>query len=484
VEDAVSSLHGSELSRLLALVLAGYVAVMFGLGLVARRRIGTVEDFVVAGRRLPLLLAWPTLLATWFGAGTLLIATDEVRAEGLVRGALDPFGAGACLLLAGWLLAARLWGMSLLTLPDFFGRRFGPRAEWLSAVLMVPGYFGWIAAQFVAVAGLLHLFFDIPVVWGIAIAAAVGMGYTLLGGMWSVTLTDAVQMGLVVLGLGVLGWEALSALGGGSGAVGMARLWEETPPGHLQVIPLEDAVALLGWLGVFAAGALGNLPGQDLTQRIFAARSARVARAACLLAGASYLVLGLAPLLMGLAANLLLPGEAAGPTLPLLAHLFLEPRFAVLLLLAVLSAVLSTIDSAILSPATVLAENVWRRADRASPRIAHHRLAVVLVTGCSVAVAYLGEDAYSLLESAYEVGLVSLFVPLLIGIRSRRGGERAALTSMAVGTGLWLVHRVAGWEHFVEPLGGSLPVGLTCAAVGGLAYAATGGWRRGATRAD
>ena len=466
-------LVGSELSRLLGLVLVAYVALLFVIGWLARRRIHDAEDYVVAGRRLPLLLAWPTLLATWFGAGTLLIATDEVRARGLEAAALDPFGAGACLLLAAWLFAKPLWGMRLLTLPDFFGRRFGPRAEWLSALLMVPGYFGWIAAQFVAVAALLSLFFGIPQALGITLAAAVGMGYTLIGGMWSVTLTDALQMALVALGLAVLGVETLADLGGAAGPLaGLARLWAETPAEKLRLVPLHDAAAALAWLGVFAAGALGNLPGQDLMQRVFAARSAGVARAACALAGASYLLLGLAPLGMGLAADLLLPSEADTSTLALLAHLFLEPPLAVILLLAVLSAVLSTMDSAILSPATVLAQNLFRREGQAHAGLGLHQLCVAGVTAASLGVAYLGQDAYSLLESAYEVGLVSLFAPLALGLLGAAGGERSALVAMVVGTGLWLAHRVAGYEGFLAR-DGMVPVGLACAGCAALAYAVT-----------
>ena len=140
---------------LLGLTLAVYVAVLFAIGWWARGRIHDATDYLVAGRRLSMPLATATLFGTWFGAGTLLAVADEVRSQGLRATALDPVGAGGCLLLAGLFFAAPLWRLSLLTLPDFFRMRFGPRAEMVGALLMVPGYFGWIAAQFVALAGLL-----------------------------------------------------------------------------------------------------------------------------------------------------------------------------------------------------------------------------------------------------------------------------------------------------------------------------------------
>ena len=142
---------------LMGVVLGVNVVVLFAVGFWARGRTETSEDYLVAGRRLGIPLATATLFATWFGAGTLLVATQEVRVEGLRAAALDPLGAGVCLIVAGAFFAAPLWRMKLLTIVDFYRVRFGPRAEKLAAVLMVPGYFGWIAAQFVALASVLQL---------------------------------------------------------------------------------------------------------------------------------------------------------------------------------------------------------------------------------------------------------------------------------------------------------------------------------------
>ena len=451
------------------------VVLLFGLALWVRGRIATSEDYLVAGRQLGVPLAAATLFATWFGAGTLLVATDEVRAEGLRAAALDPIGAGCCLLLAGAFFAVPLWRMKLITLVDFYRVRFGPRAETLAALLMVPGYFGWIAAQFVALALLLELLFGIDPALGLVIVATVGTGYTLIGGMWSVVATDALQAALLVIGLVVIAAAALLALGNGDVTAGWLRLLEETPPDRLALVPHENVESVLGWLAVLAAGALGNLPGQDLMQRIFASRSATTARRACLLAGLAYLVLGAIPVGLGLTAALLAPNDERA-ILPILAGLLLHPLGATVFVLAIMSAVLSTIDSAILAPAGVIAENLLRRLPpRRVSRLGLDRICVLGVSLASLAVAYLGEDAWTLLETAYEVGLVSLLVPLVMGLASSRGREPAALAAMTVGTLGWLAHLVLGWEWFAEPwlrdgMGLVLPVGLSCATCALVAY--------------
>ncbi|PRQ01236.1 sodium:solute symporter family protein [Enhygromyxa salina] len=471
----------AQLSTILAITVIAYAALMLGIGWWARGRVESTEDFLVAGRKLPLSLATPTLLATWFGAGTLLTATDEVRAGGLRMAALEPIGAGLCLILAGLLLAPKLWRMKLLTLGDFYRNRFGVRAERLSAALMVPSYFGWIAAQYVALAHMLEISFGLPLTLGLVLVAAIGIAYTLLGGMWSVTATDAIQIALVILGLLALAWVVLRELGGP--LIGLERIWTAMPADKRVVIPHAQAGELLGWLGVLAVGSLGNLPGQELAQRMFAARDERTAVWACHLSGLGYLSIGMLPLIVGLAADLLVPGAPERSTLTTLAQLFLSPGMAVVFTLVLMSAVLSTIDSAILSPSSVLAQNLaWpllgaELEPRGWTPLRMNRLCVVVIGLGALVTAFVGEDAYSLLEEAYALGLVSLLVPLLVGLHSERGRERAALVAMVVGTGSWVLHLVSGAESFMGswwPAGWvPLPVGLCCAGLAGAGYVIT-----------
>lgn len=443
---------------LLAASLVAYVAGLYVLAFRARGRIQGIEDYLVAGRRLGVPLATATLVGTWFGAGTILASADEVRRAGLERAALEPFGAGFCLVVAGAWFARPLWEMKLLTVSDFFRRKFDKRAEIVSAAVMVPSYFGWIAAQFVALAGMLNLFFGLDMTTGILVVAAVAVGYTLLGGMWSVTMTDALQIALVFLGLGALGQSMLSTLGGGSVLAGMVRLWTDTPPELRRPVPMGSQ-AVLGWLAVFTVGALGNIPGQDLMQRVFSARSSSAAAKACLLAGVLYISFGLIPVTLGLAGRLVFPASLERAILPAIAQAFLEPIPAVVFSVVLVSAVLSTIDSAILSPASVLSQNVLEYVNQGyfSP-LTLTRMAVVLVTAGSLGFAFAGESAYALLEDAYELPLVGLFAPLVMGLYRPVSSPLPAICSMIAGAGLWLVHYAFDWTYFVEPWTDSWPL--------------------------
>ncbi|MEO0811355.1 MAG: sodium:solute symporter family protein [Myxococcota bacterium] len=449
-----------------------FVCAMFGLSLAVRDKVNSVDDFVVAGRRLPFWLAMPGLFATWFGAGTLLTATDEVRAGGLKLIALEPLGSGLCLVVAGFFFAERLWNMKLLTIIDFYRLRFGVRAEFLAGLLMVPGYLGWIAAQFIALAELLELFFGLPVMSGIVLVAALGTAYTLIGGMWSVTLTDAVQVALLVIGLVILGINVVSALGEGDWLAGTQRLWNSIPTHQRVVFPTETLSEAVRWLTLLAVASLGNIPAQDLTQRIFASESSTTARRACTAAGMAYIVFGMLPVLIGLGTAALVPSPE-GSALAAIASAYMHPATLIVFLLAIFAAVLSTIDSALLSPATVLAQNIAPKipalARREIDGLVLNRWMVGLVTLLSLVLAFSGASAFELLESAYAAGLVALLVPLAIGLYSRAGDESAALGAMLVATGVWSAHLAVGAEDFLgqSPL---MPATLASTLIGALVY--------------
>lgn len=458
-------------TTLAAAVLLLYTAVLFGVAWIASRRIHDFSDYLVAGRNLGVPLASLSLLATWFGAGTLLASAEEVRSVGLSAAALEPIGPGICLLLVGLFYAVPLRRARLLTLGDFFARRFGRHAEIACAAVMVPSFFGWIAAQFSVLAALLGELFGLPFGAGLGLVAAVAVSYTLVGGMWSVTLTDAVQVVIVVFALLALGVSAMAELGGGSVAGGLARLGRDTPPDLLAVVPGE-LTALLAWSGLLVAGALGNIPGQDVLQRVFASRTERVARRACLIAGSLYLVLGAVPVVLGLAARLLLPGQE-GDMLATLGRILFSPLAALGLVLLVVSAVLSSVDSALISAASVLAQNLLRHSFPRTGLLRLSRLSVLIIGAASLFYAFRGLSAYSLLEDAYELTLVGLFVPLTAGLFWKRGGRTAALAAMGSGVFLWTVHLASGWDWFLEPalFAAGLPVpnaiGLTAASLAG-----------------
>lgn len=440
-------------TQMLSLVLGAYLTGILALSIFAGRRVRSEEDYLIAGRRLPLSLAWATLMATWFGAATVLGAAEAAREEGVRGTLLDPFASGGALIIAGLFFAKPLWEMRLLTISDFYGRTYGPKSEVVASLITVPGYFGWVAAQYKALGGLQQAFFGIDPTWGIVLAASVVLIYTVVGGMWSVTLTDSLQIVIALATLVILAWTAFSHLGGGGPADGVARLWNETSPDMLTFLPEPGLAAGLVWLATVGSGLFGNIPGQDLMQRVFASKDARTAVRACLLAGALYVAFGLLPVGLGLASKLLVPESNGADILGILAQEYLTPTLTVVFVVALVSIIVSTCTSAVLSPAAVLGHNLLSRLPGLKDRgLLVDRSSVLIVTLCSVAVAYSDNTIIELLELSLSIVLVSLFVPLVMGLYGsrKRRSERAALLAMIFGCAVWLPRE--GLEGFYLPL--------------------------------
>lgn len=437
-----------------------YLFVMIRIGQLAQRRIHNVEDYVLAGRTLNTGLVTIAMIATWFGAESLMTTTDEVSQLGVRGGMLDPLGIALCLLLAGLFVAKPLWRSGLMTIPDFFRQRYGRGAETLSALVLVPSYFGWIAAQYLALGIILQQFFQVPLSLGVVSIAVLATSYSLMGGMWSVMWTDTLQLAFICLGLMILGAEILWSLGQGSIMAGASALWFETPTARWRIDGDGKSLEpLMAALSALAIGSLGNLPIQDLMQRICASNSAQTACRGCILGGIGYLSVGLLPMMAGLAASRILTDVPSEGVLMQMAVHLLNPLLLLLFLLAVVSAVLSTVVSAVLAPASVLAQNLvqpmidrWALPHSDARALAIQRGSAIAIVIASVALALSGSDAYSLVEASYSLSFVSLFAPFVVGLYCSRLPAVAAWGSIAAGVGSWLWHSVWRWDMFAQPL--------------------------------
>ena len=211
-----------------------YLLFTIGIGWWASTKVKNTQDFVIAGRHLPMVVAASALFATWFGSETIMGASSEFIEHGLLGVIEDPFGAALCLLLVGAFYARPLYRLNILTFNDFFRLRYSRRAEFLSAVFMVPSYFGWIAAQLVALAIILQTLAGISLFYGIAICTTVVVGYTYIGGMWAVSVTDSVQTVMILGGLLFLAWIMLREVGG------LDAVLASTPEGFFRFLPPAD----------------------------------------------------------------------------------------------------------------------------------------------------------------------------------------------------------------------------------------------------
>ncbi|MBI1353336.1 MAG: sodium/solute symporter [Acidobacteria bacterium] len=421
-----------------SLVLPGVIAYLLlnlALGFWAGRQVRDGADFIVAGRRLPLWLATATLFATWFGGGTCVGAAGAAYEKGVLGVIADPFGAALCLLLAGWFFVRPLRRMRLMTIGDFFRIRYGAAAERIAALLQVPPFIGWAAAQMVAFGTVLQALTGIDQTTGILLGAATVLVYTVAGGMWAVSLTDTLQAVVLIAGLVVLLPVALDANGGWT-AVSAAL-----PEGRLDLLPEPSLSGWLWYLQAWLVVGVGSIPSQDLLQRSLSSRSESVAVRSSHIAGGMYLTIGLIPVALGLTASIALPGlEDPELALPLLGKQYLGPFGLALFLGALLSAILSSADSALLAPASVFSENVVRplwpgMSERALLQVA--RASVAAFTLLALLLALEFRTVYEMMLTAMEAGVAGMIAPFTAGLYWKRANGWGAVGAMTAGTATW-----------------------------------------------
>jgi solute:Na+ symporter, SSS family len=442
----------------LATALILYVAALILVGILAGRRVVNGRDYLFASREVPLGLSILSLLATWFGSSAILGATRNAYEFGMQGTVLEPFACAAALIVTGAVFASRLWKLELSTVADLFRRQFGPWAEWISCVIQVPTFFFWIGAQYLSVGAILNSYLGMPTWLGIVLASTVTLAILWSGGMWAVTWTDSILVGVSMVGMLLLFFTAANQIGNGNPVEGVQNVLKASPQEHLQFLPIANATQILALIGIFLTGALGNIPGQDLQQRIQSSASAPIARWSFLWAGLIYLVVGLIPVYIGLASrvhlqHLITVEDVQGDeVLPIAASYFLSEPLEILLVVGLLSLNLAAACSSTLSQTTMLTSNVFRnwlrsRTSRSVPSgdsldssgagIGFQRLSAVGVTFGSLLAAFSGESVMGLLELSLAIVLVSLVVPMCWALFGQPAGPATGVAAMIVGMLVW-----------------------------------------------
>jgi solute:Na+ symporter, SSS family len=439
-----------------------YLIVTIAIGLWAALRVRNSRDYVVAGRSLPLYMNAATVFATWFGAETVLSVSATFARDGLKGIVADPFGSSFCLLFVALFFARVFYRMDLLTIGDFYRKRYNKPVELVTSVAITASYLGWTSAQLTAL-GLVFSVLSggaIDLSTGIVIGAVIVLGYTIWGGMWSVALTDLFQSVIILVGLTAIAWLVADRAGGVGTVVAAAY-----DAGRFEFWPKAGVKDWLWFIAAWMTLAIGSIPQQDVFQRVTSAKDEKTAVRGSLIGGGVYFCFAFVPIFIAYAALVIDPAlaklfanEDAREIQRILPNLILErtPIWAqVLFFGALLSAILSTASGALLAPTALFTENVVRPlAPRLDDRQFLLLLRVVLVTFSLAALLFAlnsKSTMYEMVQNAYKVTLVSCIVPLAAGVYWKRSNALGAMLSVAFGLLAWTVAEFTAAEATVPP---------------------------------
>jgi solute:Na+ symporter, SSS family len=447
---------------LLLISITIYLLITVAIGAYTSRYVKTSVDFLIAGRKLPIYLSASALFATWFGSETILGASSEFISHGLIGVIEDPFGAALCLLLIGIFFARPIYKMNLVTFGDFYRRMFSRKAEVIAGLFMIPSYFGWVAAQLVALGILLNVISGVSIITGIVISAIIVTVYTYIGGMWAISITDFIQTIIIIAGLLFLSFNLVSDAGG------LSNIINSTPEGFFRFLPEPDLNQILKYFAAWIIIGLGSIPQQDVFQRVMASKDTKTAVRSSFISSFMYLTIGMLPLLIGLCARILYPELLEGEAQTILPQVVLQHTglfIQVMFFGALVSAIMSTTSGAILAPAAILSENLIKPILKKEFNEKQHlrlvRLCVILIAIVSTGMASLKTNIYELVGESSALSLVSLFVPMVAGLYWKKSSSSGAIISMVGGLTTWLL-----WENFGDSNIPSLIAGLFVSILG------------------
>src|SRR3979490_3173038 len=270
-----------------------YLLVTIAIGLWAAMRVKNSKDYVVAGRSLPLYMNTPPVFATWLGAEAVLSVSAEFAKSGLGGIIADPFGSSMCLVIVALFFARAFYRMDLLTIGDFYRKRYGRTMELGTSVVIAVSYLGWTAAQLTALGLVFSTLTQgaVSLSTGIIISGVVVLAYTIWGGMWSVAMTDLFQSVMIIVGLALVAWIA-GDMAGGRGKVIAAA----SEGGKFEFWPKGGTKEWFAFVTAFLTLAIGSIPQQDIFQRVTSAKDEKAALAGSLLGGVVYFVFVFVPI--------------------------------------------------------------------------------------------------------------------------------------------------------------------------------------------
>jgi SSS family solute:Na+ symporter len=442
------------------IVLIVYFAGLLAVGVYAARFIGSNTDFLLAGRRLGPVLATATLCATHFGGGFVLGSGEWGFTHGMT-GIAYAAGVGLSLVLLGFVAARRMRRLAMFTVPDYLEIRYASKtARLLGALLSLIAIVGIIGAQVWAAQGALTIL-GIDPTWAAAAATLMFIIYTALSGLWGVTLTDAVQLAIIFVGVPVAAVLALGEAGGFDGIRAAVAAQSLEIGADRYFSPLGAGVGLV--LAAIVPTMMYTLIGQDFYQRLFAARDENVAFGAAIAAGALLIAFALFPVVTGMAARALFGADIeAARAIPMLIDEVLPAWAAAIVIAAILGAIMSTADSLLMAGTSHVTHDIYVKlidpaAEDDSKRLLMASRIVTVVLGLSALWMALNfEEIIGLLLMSYTLYAAGVFIPVVGGLYWKRATAPGAIAAIVGGSAYGLAGEL-GW-FTAMPLVAGLPV--------------------------
>ena len=397
-----------------------YLLVMLFIGWWSSKKISSNTDFMVAGRRLGPFLMAGTLAATEIGGGSSLGVVQQGMQNHGISAAWYIMTMGFAFVILTF-LAPKFRAATVKTVPEYFRRRYGKSAGLITAIIMLLPLIGLTAGQFIASSVILSTMLGISYKTAVIIVAVVVTIYSIMGGLWSVTLTDFIQVFLIIIGMIIAVPFAMNLAGGWSNVV--ANVPAETFDMFKGYSPMAVVSLTIMYVATFTVG-------QEAVSRYYAARDGKAAKQGSILAAIINFIYAFIPAILGIITLALInmgkfnaedfADVGARYALPVLAMETMPAIICGLLFAGIISATMSSSDSDLLGAGSIFANDIYRavlKPDASSEEVMKVTKIVMAVVGVvSMFIALFNTSSLvTLLMFCFTLRAAGAFFPYVLG---------------------------------------------------------------------
>ncbi|BBO56122.1 MULTISPECIES: sodium:solute symporter family protein [unclassified Cobetia] len=415
----------------------GYFVIMFAIGYYYFRKVKTSDSYLIAGWNMGYWKITGTTISTWCGAAAFIGWMGMGFSKGLSGYFMFALPGIIASLMLVIFFSRPLRRKKLYTLADLFGRRFGRKAS------LFPSFFSAFvysvpatAIQIIGMSTILTVVLGLEFNTAIFVSFALILGFTILGGLEAAIVTDALQSILLIAGIMVLGFTALSYAGG------LEHALLNTPIEFLAPLPEGKTMEVVTFALTVAPF---YLVWQCTWQRIFASESEDVAIKAGVSGFSIVMLISFLPYCIGVLARQFVPLDtSADLVFSYVTMQLLHPAIGGLVIVGLLAALMTSADSYILQGSSNLAHDLYgnfiNRHANEKQKMASARLSVVIISVLGLGVTFLMTDIISAYQWALRISATTLIFPFFAVMFWKHATSRGCISSMASAlsvTALW-----------------------------------------------
>jgi SSS family solute:Na+ symporter len=418
-----------------------YCVAMIGVGLAARKKVGSQNGFFVAHRQVGLAFITGSFIATAVGGSVTVGMAGLGFGQGLT-GAWWLLVGSIGLVILGVFFARRVRGAALYTLPELAEKQYDRRVGLAASILIVVAWVGVVAGQIVAAGKVISILGMGSVDLWMVIFTAVFVAYTVIGGQLSVVRTDLFQAVIVYTGV----FLALALFLPQVGGIGGLRL---SLPQDFLSFPVSSQFDWKAVLSLLILVGATYVVGPDIYTRLFSARDERTAQRAAYISAFSFVPLAFAVVLLGMGARVLYPQISPEQAFPQVISGVFSPWLGGLILAALVAALMSSADTCLLSQGVILTQDVIKQfvpslSERRTILIT--RLNVIILGLLALGLAMILKGVISSLLFAYTIFTCGLVVPIIAGFYKEKlkVTPQGALAALIGGGLIGLMGKIPG----------------------------------------